>query len=70
MINCNSYDVESLKRKFEKKFEKVLRIPAGVTLHNIWSYTISQLSQVSQIKKVFDNDFSLKESNAFENERF
>lgn len=69
VINCNSYDVESLKREFEKKFEKVLRIPAGVTLYNIWSYTISQLSQVSQIKKVFDNDFSLKELNAFENER-
>ena len=69
VINCNSYDVESLKREFENEFEKILRIPAGVNLYNIWSYTISQISQISQIKKVFDNDFSLKESNAFENEK-
>ena len=45
-----------------------MRIPAGVTLYNIWSYTISQISQISQIKKVFDNDFSLRELGAFENE--
>ena len=69
VINCNSYDVESLKREFENEFEKILRIPADVNLYNIWSYTISQISQISQIKKVFDNDFSLKESNAFENEK-
>lgn len=57
VINCNSYDVESLKQSFEKKFENILRIPHGVTLYNVWSYTISQLSQLSQIKTFLSNKY-------------
>lgn len=68
VINCNSYDVESLKREFENEFEKVLRIPPKVTLYNIWSYTISQTSQISQIKLLFDNIDCLEELDAVENE--
>lgn len=55
VINCNSYDIESLKREFENEFEKYLRIPHSVSLYNVWSYTISQISQISQIKTFFDN---------------
>lgn len=69
VINCNSYDVESLKREFENEFEKILRIPTGVNLYNIWSYTISQTSQISQIKKVLENDIVLEKLNAVENEK-